>query len=345
MNTQQATLRLIFKGRLDFSNERTFQKVHHHWQVRTESYFKNQLLFKPEQVLVSENYTLTIAQQKLFGTEKSWRLTIELFRELAQYAMAGYVATWCISSNESVEYAYIEPLSDKAAVQEFLRGRQLTHIPGKEVEAAQALSRAIERYEQHALAYERRGFVNYKLGNYNDALHDFTRSISYHAHHPDAYYGRGKVRMLKNDWQGGADDFEQAQKNSLALQPIHWLACLRRAECLLHLKRYAEAAKCLRLFVGRTFSESDPNHNRRRRAFYLLGKALLGLNDPASAIEAFDMAISMQVPEDQRSEIESLLHRAIAKRQMGYPEYTADLHVAAQKGSAEAARLLDTWIP
>ncbi|MCS6930215.1 MAG: tetratricopeptide repeat protein [Saprospiraceae bacterium] len=340
---QQVTFRLVFKGRLDFGNERTFEKVRQHWQSRMENYFKNHLLFKAEEALRLEDYALVIPQQKLHGSDKAWRMTVELFRELAQYATAGYIAAWCLGDEGTAEQTYIEPVSDKVAVQEFLRGRQLVNVPGKEMEAAQALSRAIEKYERHALAYERRGYVNYKLGNYNDALHDFERSISFNPHHPDAYYGRGKVRMIKNDWSGAAEDFDLTIKNSIALQPIYWSARLRKGECLLHLKKYAEACKELKLFLGRNFDRSDPNYRHLRRATYLLGKALLGLNDFAAAIEAFDRALSIQNVEDRRSEMESLLHRAIAKQQMGQPEFTGDLLIAAQMGCVEAARLLDAW--
>ncbi len=345
MNTQQATFRLVFKGHLDFGNQRTFAKVQHHWQSRVESYFKNNLLFKPEQVLDADTFSLTVPQQKLNGSEKLWRMTMELFRELAQYATAGYVASWCIGDAGVIAQTFVEPAGDKVAVQEFLRGRQLVGVPGKEVEAAEALSRAIEKYERHALAYERRGYVNYKLGNYNDALHDFSRSILFNKHHPDAYYGRGKVRMIKNDWANATEDFDLAVKNSLALQPIHWLARLRKAECLVHLKKYAEANKELKLFLGRNFAETDPNYRYQRRASYLLGKTLLGMNDPSGAIDAFDRALAISTGEDQRSEMESLLHRAIAKHQMGRPEYALDLRTAALMGSVEAAQLLDTWQP
>ncbi len=343
MVTQQASFRLIFKGRLDFGNERTFEKVRLHWQGRTENYFKTSLLFKMEDVLREDAFSLEVPQQKVIGSEKSWRMTVELFRELAQYATVGYIAAWCLGDEGVVEQTFIEPASDKIAVREFLRGRQLVGVLGKEMEAAQAFSRAIEKYEKHALAYERRGYVNYKLGNYEDALHDFEQSILFNPHHPDAYYGRGKLRMRKNDWAGAAEDFGLTTQHSLALQPIHWLARLRKAECLVNLKKYAEAHKELTLFLKRNFSESDPNFYRLPRASYLLGKALLGLNDPFSAIEAFDRALAMPLGEDPRSKVESLLHRAIAKHQIGRPEYEHDLHAAAQMGSVEAARLLDTW--
>ncbi len=99
-----------------------------------------------------------------------------------------------------------------------------------ELEASEALSKAIEKYERHALAYERRGYVNYKLKNFNDALHDFSKSIRINPNNPEPYYGSGKVKMLKNDWDGAIQDFDQAIKRSLALQPLHWLARLKKGE-------------------------------------------------------------------------------------------------------------------
>lgn len=339
----QPQLRLIFKGRLEFGNQRTFEKVLQHWQGRAENYFKTDILFKIEEVLSEEDFSLTVPQQKIMSTEKAWRTTTGLLREVAQYAVAGNMWAWCIGEDGLLEKILIEPSSDKVAVQEFLRGRSLVGEPGREMEATEALSRAIEKYERHALAYERRGYVNYKLRNYNDALHDFTKSIRFNPYHPDAHYGSGKVKSLKNDWEGAVQDFDQAVKNSLALQPLHWLSRLRKGECLFHAKKYTEAAYELRLYLKREFDPSDPNYTRRRRGAYLLGKALLALNDVPGAIEAFDRTLSFQAGKDQVPEAEGLLQRGIAKHQIGKPEFAHDLKAAAQMGSVEAARLLEEW--
>jgi len=342
MNTQPL-LKLIFKGRLEFGNQRTFEKVLQHWQGRGENYFKTDILFKAEDVLSEEDFSLTVPQQKLMSTEKAWRTTTGLLKEVAQFAVAGNVWAWCIGEGGLLEKINIEPDSDKVAVQEYRRGRSLVGQPGKEVEATEALSRAIEKFERHALAYERRGYINYKLRNYNDALYDFSKSIRFNPYHPDAYYGSGKVKTLKNDWDGAVQDFDQAVKNSLALQPLHWLARFRKGESLFHAKKYAEAAYELRLYLKREFDESDPNYTRRRRAAYLLGKALMETNDVSGAIEAFDRALAIHAGADQMPEADGLLQRAIAKHQIGKPEYALDLKAAAKMGSTEAARLLEEW--
>lgn len=57
-------------------------------------------------------------------------------------------------------------------------------------EAMEALTRAIAKFEQHAVAYERRGFVNFSLKNYEDALYDYNKSIKYNDAVPKPYLGR-----------------------------------------------------------------------------------------------------------------------------------------------------------
>ena len=128
--------------------------------------------------------------------------------ELSQFAVAGYVGSWCLDSGNLLFSASIEPVSEKAAVTEFRKGRDLAGKKGHESEATEALGRAIKKYERHALAYERRGYVNYKLKNFNDAMHDFAKSIDINPENPEPYYSRGKVKMIKNDWEGAVADFE-----------------------------------------------------------------------------------------------------------------------------------------
>jgi tetratricopeptide (TPR) repeat protein len=242
-----------------------------HWNTRVENYFKADVLFKAEQVFTEEDYALTVPQQTLMSTEKRWRSTTALLYEVAQFALAGNVGAWWVQNGKVLDQHLIEPKSDKAAVAEFLRGRELVQQGGME-QASEALTNAIEKYARHALAYERRGYVNYKLKNYNDALYDFSKSIAIYAHNPEPFYGRGKVYMLKNEWDSAIQDFQNAIDRSLAVQPIYWLARLRKGDCLYHAKRYAEAIPELKLYLQRGFSENDPNLRFRPKAEFLLAE-------------------------------------------------------------------------
>jgi tetratricopeptide (TPR) repeat protein len=269
--TPPQALKLIFKGRLEFGSERTFNMVLNHWNTRIENYFKTDILFKAEQVFSHEDHALLVPQQVVMSTEKHWRSTTALLQEVAQYALAGKVGAWWVQNGQILAEYSIEPKTDKTAVAEYLRGRDLVQQGGMEL-ASEALSNAIAKFERHALAYERRGYVNYKLRNYNDALYDFSKSIAINSNNPEPFYGRGKVRMLKNEWENAVHDFDQAIKLSLAVQPIHWLSRLRKGDSLYHGKRYSEAMVELKFFLQRKFPEADPNFRFRAKAEYLLGE-------------------------------------------------------------------------
>lgn len=272
MNTQAPQpLKLVFRGRLDFGNQRTYDLVVKHWQTRIENYFRTEVLFKAEQIFDPEALAIHVPQQTLMSTEKHWRNTTSLLQEVAQYALAGHVGAWWVQNGQILAECQIEPKSDKVAVSEFLRGRELVQQGGME-EASIALSNAIEKYERHAAAFERRGYVNYKLKNFNDALYDFSKSIAINPIAPEPYYGRGKVMMIKNDWDNAVLDFDHAIKKSLAVQPIHWLARLRKGDSLYHAKRYKEAIVELRFFLQRKFQENDPNLRFKAKAEFLLAE-------------------------------------------------------------------------
>lgn len=327
--------KIIFKGHLEFGNQRTFDMVVKHWQTRVETYFKADILFKSEQVFDVEEFALRVPSQSMMSTEKHWRATTSLLQEVAQYAIACNIRAWRIHNGQVLDALLIEPRSDKAAVAEYKRGCELVREGGRENEASEALSRAIEKYERHAAAYERRGYVNYKLKNFNDALYDFSKSIAINPNNPDPHYGCGKVKMMKNDWDGAAQDFEQAIKLSLALQPIHWLARQKKGDCLLHAKKFAEAATELKRFLERSFAKDDPNFARRPHAWISLGKALLGLKDVNSALDAFLQArVAGQEAELQPAE-KHLLDRIAS------PDFASKLQAAVREDAAAALRLLE----
>jgi tetratricopeptide (TPR) repeat protein len=242
-----------------------------HWNNRVENYFRADVLFTAEQVFHEDGYSLNVPQQTLMSSQKRYRSTTALLYEVAQFALAGNVGAWWVQNGKVLDQHLIEPKSDKVAVSEFLRGRELVQQGGME-QASEALTNAIEKYSRHALAYERRGYVNYKLTNYNDAHYDFSKSIAIYAHNPEPFYGRGKVYMLRNDWENAIFDFQATIERSLAVQPIYWLARMRRAESFFHLKRYAEAIPDLKFFLQRSFAESDPNFRLRSKAEFLMAE-------------------------------------------------------------------------
>jgi tetratricopeptide (TPR) repeat protein len=341
--TTMSSFKLIFKGRLEFGNPRSFELMSKHFLTRTETIYRSDVVLKPEQVLDAENHTLFIPDNNyvVVGTEKAWRTTAIMMKELAQYAVAGNVKAWCLNEGNLVGHFVFEPSSDKAVVKDFMVGRDLVDQKGREIEARDVLSRAIERYQNHALAYERRGYVNYRLKNYKDALYDFSKSVDINPHQAEAFFGRGKVKMIKQDWQGALEDFEMAMKKSIALQPFFWQARRAKGEVLMHLKRFAEANEEFGKYLDRKFKTDDSNYDWRRKVTFLYGKSHLDAGNTAESIAFFTKSLDILEGKEFTPDSTVYFTRGMAQKQLGKREgFKKDIQEAARQGHAEAVKML-----
>ncbi len=331
----------IFSGRLEFGSERSFQQVLKQFQHRTENYYRNDVLLKEEEVFDADTFALDIPRLITLSSEKSWKNTVNLLRYVNEFAIAGNLHVWVILEGKLIHHETIEPDSDKAAVQAYLKGRELIKSEGMEDEAKKALDRAIQKFERHALAYERRGYVNFKLRNYKDALYDFTKSIDINPNNPEPYWGRARVKMLNKDLKGALADLEMAIKRSIPHQSIHWSARRMKGQLHLELGEFQKAIFELKLLTKRSFSKDDPNYALRPEAFTLYGKALMEVGEHAAAIEALDQAVKLG-KELNCDNAEALYLRGLARKKAGESGFINDLKEAANLGSPKALELLDT---
>lgn len=334
--------KIILAGRLEFGNEKSFQKVFQMYQFRVENFYKTDLLLK-EDAFDPENFYLNIPRLVTQSEERKWDNTVKLLDYLAQFAIAGSIMMWLIDETggkKRIEHHIVEPQTDKAAVQEYLKGRTLIDESGKEVEAIEALNRAIEKYERHALAYERRGYVNFQLRNLNDALYDFTKSIDLNPNNPEPFFGRALVKVAKNDWAGALEDLDTVVQNSIPLQPIYWKARRIKGECYLKTGEFANAIKEYKLYTVRAFESSDPNFQWCRYAFFNYGKALMETSNFAEAQRVFDQAKSCLPGKGNITDDEILIFRGLAARHAGKAGFRKDWEDALEMGSKRAAELL-----
>lgn len=334
------TYKTIFSGRLEFGSVRTFEQVLKMFQHRVENFYKSDIFLKQEEIFDETELALNIPRLIVQSAEKSWRNTINLLDYLAQYAIAGSLSAWLVDEGKVLKHRIIEPKGDKAAVQSFLEGRQLVAESGRESEAKEALSRAIDKFSRHALAYERRGHVNYLLRNFDDAMYDFTKSIDINPNNPDPYLGRALVLIAKGDNVGAIADLESAIRHSIPLQPVYWQSRRIKGECHLKLEDYEKAIFELKLFTKREFLPDNPNFSKRRKAFLDYGKALLGAGAFADAVKILNNALKVEGDRDEQLEAEQLLLRGIALQKSGQTGFEKDWEEAANRGSKRAAELL-----
>lgn len=336
------TFKTILSGCLEFGNQRSYEQVLKLYQHRTENYYRNDILLKAEEVFQEDSFILTVPRFIKECPEKSWKNTLNLLEYVAEYAVAGDLRAWVIQEGNLVEQRVIEPSGDKTAIQAFMQGRELIKEKGMEEEAKSALDRAIEKFERHALAYERRGVVNFKLRNYADALYDFTKSIDINPNNPDPYWGRAHVKIKKHDLPGAIADLEAAISKSIPHQPIYWSTRRLKGELHLQLGEFQKAIFELKLVANRKFAEEDPNYRWQKNVLYNYGKALFEIEQYAESVAIFNRMFNFEAQrEEAPSKADQFLNRGLARQKAGESGFVNDFKEAASLGSEKAAALLE----
>lgn len=336
------TYKSIIKGRLEFGSSKSYAKVRTMYVSRLETYYKNDVLIKEEEIFDEDSCSLVIKRLITPScTEKTWKNTVSLLKYISQYAVSGDIGAWLLNNGKIIHHEIVEPQSDRAAVQAFLKGRALVGEDGKQDEAIAELTKAIEKFDRHALAYERRGRVNHILKNYEDAIYDYTKSIDLNPTNTAPYVGRGIIYQKTGQLEKAIADFDLAIKTSIPLQPIYWLAHRRKALCHLATGDYNSAFNNLKFYSKRKFKPGDPNQDWQRFATYHYGISLLKANNYAEAIDVFKQVEAM--PAKNNNEIdaaEMYYYRALALKKSGKASFKKDAKQAVKLGFEKAEDLL-----
>lgn len=278
----------IIAGSLEFGTTRSFQKALKMYLHRSEVLYKHHLFFTAEEIFMEDNITVSIPRFVKDPIElRWWKNTINVLEYIAAFATGGNVSAWRLDNGKILEQVLIEPQGDKIAIKEFQQGREIIKEGGQMTDAMQALTRAIEKFERHAIAYERRGFVNYRLKNYSDALYDYSKSLNINPRNAEAYYGRAHVHLIDKDYEKVIADLDMATKTSIALQPLYWKSRRLKGNCHLELKQYDKAAFEYRLFTKRNFAPDDPNRKALKDVYFNYGQVLFAQGKAEEAVEAY----------------------------------------------------------
>lgn len=310
--------KVIIKGILEFGNRKSYDMMVAHFVKRLESYYKNDiiLILKGENTLFNEELmTIDVPRTSLNCSEKTWKNTICLMRELRSFAVAGELHIWVLDEkNTLIAGESIVPQGDKLATTEYLRGVEFLKKHGQEVKAIESLNRAIEKYERYYQAYERRGLAHHRMGNIEEAMMDFSKSINLNKN-AEAYFGIANVKMKLGDLKGALIDFQLAIDNAVPYQSIFWMARRVKGECHLMQNDFEKAIFELKLVSKRPFKESDPNFIYRKQAWQSYGESLLKSGNTSEAAAAFREALSIEscaIVEDLLRNAETKPSRRVA---------------------------------
>lgn len=335
--------RVILQGRLEFGSERSFAKAKKMYSYRLENYCKSDAIFKEaDEIFIEDENALVIPRYVGQSYEKTFKNTTSLLQYCSQFAMMGVIKAWQTDSGKVINYSDIEPESDKVAVMYFQRGKQLSKQQGSEFEAIQQLDKAIDKYNRHAQAYERRGNINFTLKKYSDANRDYRKAMKIDNTNPMPYYGIAKVNIVNKEYDLAIENLDTTCKKSLALQPIYWKARRLKADCHFKLGQYDKAEFDLKLFTKRKFKQSDPNFLWRRHAFYYYGRVLIQLERYKEAIDAIEYALELKVGIDNIPLEDIYFFLGQAKLKAGKNGYINDLKKASELGKKEAKMMLQS---
>lgn len=335
--------KIIIQGRLSFNNEKSYNKVLKMFEYRTETYYKNDVLVNQEDIFNADLLTLSVPRFVGNGTDKSFKNTTSLLEYCAQFAVAGEMNAWMIEEGKVLNQKNIQPESDKAIVMQFKKGDQLFKTGGKEEEAKDAFDKTLEKYTGHAQAYERRGWINMRLGNYSDALYDFNKSIKLDDSIAFSYYGKAFIAKNENNLEDAIQFFDLTLKKSVALESLYWKARLKKAECHIELEQWDKAAFDLKFFTKRAFKPGDSNLKKKAYAHVLYAQVLAELDEHKEALEQVDKSFEA-VQDDSKSfsEAEAYFVRGRVKKAMGKRDHKNDLNKAIEMGHKRAEELLNS---
>ncbi|MDX1685324.1 MAG: hypothetical protein R3275_08815 [Saprospiraceae bacterium] len=332
----------IFQGRLDFGSASSFDIAYRQFEQRAEVFFKNEVVFKVEDVFDENSNSLDIPRTVSNITEKVWKNTNELFDYIRQFALSGQIEAWMVESGKILEYELFEPHGDKSVITAYQSGRDLLKNEGKEEEAYDLLTKAISKYDKHSQAYERRGYTNIMLERPEDARYDFDKSIRLDNRNAMAYYGRGWLNMKEEKWEEAVEDFSKALKNLLAVQSIFWKVRRMKVECLIQLERWEEALKECKLLIRRKFASDDPNFKYTTHVNTMYVKCLIQTGEEQKALDFIEESLD-SIPKQQEDQRRAMLtDRGLVKQKLGEKSYIKDWEEAAALGEPRANELLAT---
>ncbi len=286
-------LKCFFRGRLEFGNERTFELVKGHYLHRVEAMYKNNVFFNIENDFKEGDLAIELTRETLSLSEKCYRESMLFLRELAQFSLAGRIKGWAIDSGRVVCEDVILPSNQKDAVVTFQEAINISLVPGNEIRAIELINDSLKSFTRNPLAYDRRGFISYKLGKYDDAIIDFEKSIKLFKDNPEPHYGLGRCYQVKEDWVKMKESLMAAMKASLPRESIYHTSRLYLGIALTELGEYEAAEREFLAFTQREYHVEDHNYRKRYLAYKYLGKLALRKNEISKASDYFHQAFTL----------------------------------------------------
>lgn len=299
--------KVIVQGRLDFGNTNTYDKALKLYIQRKEVYYKNEVVFnKPEECFDDEKMIFFVKRFNNLVSDKYWRNTVHLLKNLAEYSLTGRVEMWMMADGKVTKHELIKPSSDKSIVASFNKANDIVNASGDLDKAMKILQGIIEKYPEHAMAHALIGRIAARQGKKKLALEQFDKAISLDEYLSEAYLWKGKMYIQDENYKAALPELEKLTTFAIAHQNIHWIGRRLKGKCYFHMGNYEKAIFEWKLFANKAFEKGNSNHYWKRAVTFSLGKAHMQLNQNAEAILSFNNALELDALFDNVSEEEIL---------------------------------------
>jgi len=223
--------KVIVQGRLDFGNESTYIKAVTLFNNRKEVYYKNEVIFKSEEVFDDQAFTFTVKRFVGQISDKFWRNSVHLMKNLGEYALAGVCHMWMMENGRVMKHEEINPSVHKTIVKNFNSAVETMHSMYNYGDSIKIFDQVLDKYPHHAPALARKGKAFMKMGEQEKAKQFFEESLSIDPNNIQAWLGLGKYFIYANEWESAREALEKVTENSIPAQNEHWIARRLKGKC------------------------------------------------------------------------------------------------------------------
>jgi tetratricopeptide (TPR) repeat protein len=316
--------KVIIKGRLDFGNDKSFEKVLALIQHRMNNFYKNDTLINVEEMFMQETHSFVVPRLVTQAMQKTWNNTISAIEYIAQFAVAGHFYIFMSENGNIIKKKFIEPINEKQAVQAFQNGKSYADDPETHDKAIKYLDDAISIYDKHAMAYEKRGYVKYLLKQYDGALIDFNKSIAVDDQNPEPYVGKAVILNLQDNRREAITLLDEALKLCFPLQPIYWKIRRIKGHLLVKEQEYTAAAQEFKFFLNKKFETENPNYAWVRTIMWDYAHVLIQLHQLEDAHKWLNLIEETPCTGKTISEKEFYEVRANLRKDLGLKTWQSD---------------------
>lgn len=238
--------RVIFKGKFDFGNPETAQRISRQLEPRILNLYKGDFPWKPESLLPEGADQVSFKPESMHLSDRTWKHAINGLEFLAQFALCGEIVAFDLGHPKKAAIR-IRPSSEKAAVVLFNHALEAERPEERE----DLLSQTLEKYPDHIDARIARAELSLDLDRLAESRADIDMALDRDREHPKAWLVSALVHVRSNQMDQALDSVNQGMSNSMPLEEVHWRCRLVKAQILLSDGQFEHAAEDFQAILTR----------------------------------------------------------------------------------------------